>query len=264
MLSSSRNWPKDIARDVTAESEQEICQVAVLIASAEAPKTGINQVIRVENCSSEHKLFRVTAWVLRFLNNTRNKVKITGGIHVEEIKNARDYWIMAVQTEFRKASSYKEIVESLGAMERDGIVRCFGRLNNSDLPPEAKSPILLPRNHPFTNLMIRACHARVLHGGTGQTLAELRKEYWVPTGRQQVEKVLKNCMKCLKIEGRPFKCRRDGQLPAERATKAMPFQRTGVDFAGPLYTKQGGKMEKIFILIFACAVTRAIQLRITK
>ena len=73
-------------------------------------------------------------------------------------------------------------LKSLGAMERDGIVRCFGRLNNSDLPPEAKSPILLPRNHAFTNLMIRACHERVLHGGTGQTLAELRKEYWVSKG----------------------------------------------------------------------------------
>ena len=84
-------------------------------------------MIHVKRFSSEQMLFRVTEWVLRFLNNTRNKVKITGRIYVEEMEHVRNCWIMAVQAEFREASCYKETVESLGAIERDDIVKCSFR-----------------------------------------------------------------------------------------------------------------------------------------
>lgn len=51
-------------------------------------------------------------------------------------------------------------------------------------------------------------------------------------------------------------------LPPERVTKALPFEVTGIDFAGPLYTKDQGRNKKSYILLFTCAVTRAIHLEL--
>lgn len=47
--------------------------------------------------------------------------------------------------------------------------------------------------------------------------------------------------------------------------EAPPFSRTGVDFAGPLYVKgPTGRMNKAYIALFSCCVTRAIHLELVE
>ena len=46
-----------------------------------------------------------------------------------------------------------------GLVEERGILKCVGQLQNSDLNIEAQRPIILPRNHRLTNLIILECHA---------------------------------------------------------------------------------------------------------
>ncbi|GFR20080.1 uncharacterized protein TNCT_203861 [Trichonephila clavata] len=48
-------------------------------------------------------------------------------------------------------------------------------------------------------------------------------------------------------------------LPNDRIEKSQPFEITGVDFAGPLYLKDG---SKIYIPLFTCAVTRNVHLEL--
>jgi len=48
-------------------------------------------------------------------------------------------------------------------------------------------------------------------------------------------------------------------LPGDRDGDALVFEVTGVDFAGPLYLKEGGK---IWILLFTCTVYRAVHLEV--
>ena len=48
-------------------------------------------------------------------------------------------------------------------------------------------------------------------------------------------------------------------LPALRATRAPPFSVTGCDYAGPLFCLPN---EKVYILLFTCAVTRAVHLEL--
>ena len=62
-----------------------------------------------------------------------------------------------------------------------------------NLPYEAKKPCLLPKDSPFTSLVVQECHPRVMHGGINATLAEVRKQFWLPKGRQVVKKILKQC-----------------------------------------------------------------------
>ncbi|GFQ86456.1 uncharacterized protein TNCT_386531 [Trichonephila clavata] len=48
-------------------------------------------------------------------------------------------------------------------------------------------------------------------------------------------------------------------LPNDRIEKSQPFEITGMDFAGPLYLKDG---SKVYVSLFTCAVTRNVHLEI--
>ena len=62
------------------------------------------------------------------------------------------------------------------------------------LPNDAKFPVLFPKAHTFTKLVILKAHRSVLHGGVRETLAEVRQQYWIPQGRYVVELMVKHSM----------------------------------------------------------------------
>ena len=53
-------------------------------------------------------------------------------------------------------------------------------------------------------------------------------------------------------------------LPDFRVKQARPFNSIGVDFAGPLFVKNGKKVVKVYICLFTCSVTRAIHLEMVE
>ena len=68
--------------------------------------------------------------------------------------------------------------------DKDGLLRAHGRLQNaSELSYDAKYPILLPKDHEITKLVISDRHERLGYGtGTEHLLAELRARFWVVKG----------------------------------------------------------------------------------
>ena len=80
----------------------------------------------------------------------------------------------------------------------DGIMRCEGRLHYSGLYFESKNPALLPREHGYTDLVVKEAHEMICHGGVNTTLTETKRRYCVPKGRQVVKKVLRECKDCAK------------------------------------------------------------------
>lgn len=48
-------------------------------------------------------------------------------------------------------------------------------------------------------------------------------------------------------------------LPSDRTQESSPFAVTGLDFAGPFFTKDKGK---VYILLFTCATTRALHIEV--
>ena len=147
--------------------------------------------------------------------------------------------------------------------DTEGIWRCGGRLKNASLPSDTKHPVLLPMKHYFTGLIIQRAHERVYHNGVKETLTEVRSKYWILKGRAAVKQYIHHCIICRKAEGRSYSGPIPPPLPKIRVTEEPPFTYTGVDFAGPLYVKNGTESEsKVWLCLFTCCVTRAIHLDI--
>ena len=77
--------------------------------------------------------------------------------------------------------------------------------------------------------------------------------------------VKSNCNICKVFSTKPYRANLTAKMPKFRTEQRRPFEFTKVDFAWPIIYKVG-KMEeaKAFIVIFTCAVMRAIHLEVTK
>ena len=104
--------------------------------------------------------------------------------------------IKKAQTELKDQKNYDQLSNSLRLVEEEGILRCKGRLKNSDLELSARYPIILPKDHRLTELLVRKSHSDVHHCGVRATLCRLRSKYWVVKGRQLVKRIVGKCITC--------------------------------------------------------------------
>jgi len=74
-----------------------------------------------------------------------------------------------------------------------GLLRVGGRLRNSDLPYEAKYPILLPKKSQLTILLIDYIHRLHCHPGPQTTQNILLQEFWILSARSVIRKRLRQC-----------------------------------------------------------------------
>ena len=70
------------------------------------------------------------------------------------------------------------------------VLRVGGRLKHSDLALDAKHPIILPGRHFVTERVITHYHLHNGHVGAYQTLAEIRRKYWILKGIASVKRML--------------------------------------------------------------------------
>lgn len=150
-------------------------------------------------------------------------------------------------------------------LDKDSIIRVGGRLKNSDLSFNQKHPILLPNKHSFTRLIIRDYHIRNLHAGVQMTLSCVRQNYWPLNGKSEVKSVIRKCILCFRA--RPSTVNPQmGELPQDRVTPRRIFSSCGVDYAGPVYIKDGKtrnrKIIKAYICVFVCMVSKATHLEL--
>ena len=267
LLKDKEGWPAALHEEQrTPESlEEEKKTVAALTVAAESHE---DNVVDVDKYSSFERLVRVTAWVKRFANNSRasrlGKMKVSGSLSVRELIDSEGILIVSAQNKLRKQPNFQQLVNGLGLKSEDGILRCQGRLLNSDLEDECRKPIILPREHQFTRLIIRDSHVRVHHGGVRATLADVRSRFWIPKGRQYVKRLLNKCTVCERLTGKPYKPPETTALPEFRVRQSPPFNKVGVYFAGPLYVKTSKTMRKVYIALFSCCVTQALHLELVE
>ncbi|UYV82191.1 hypothetical protein LAZ67_21001303 [Cordylochernes scorpioides] len=150
-------------------------------------------------------------------------------------------------------------------IDESGLLRVGGRLRHSNLQFDEKHPIILPRDHFITELIVRQCHLDHLHSGLQLTMSALRLRYWIPAGRSLVKKIIHQCMVCFRAKRQVTK-QIMGDLPMHRIVKSNPFTKTGIDFAGPFLMKPNIKISKVklksYVALFVCFCTKAIHIEI--
>ena len=222
----------------------------------------------VLQCEAFSNLERVTALVLKFVKLLKAKCRGNKGEKPEltskDLEEAELYWIKEVQQSLKCKEKFGSWKQQLSLFEDErGVVRCQGRLGNSELTNSAKYPILLDTSHHFTTLVVWSCHNRIMHGGVKETLAELRSNFCVVRGRYFIRKLLFKCVVCRKFEGKPYKAPPPPPLPSCRVKEAPAFTYIGLDYVGPLYVKStNAEDRKVWICLFTCCVTRAVYFEV--
>ena len=147
-------------------------------------------VFNVARFSNLNFLLHVTARVFRFIKNPRcrstnqEQLNTSSELGPEDLDKAEHHWIRYIQSlSFKQELQYLQgdhshaapiYVQQFGLfMDERGLLRCKGRINNSDLHLEQKNPILLPSKHAYIDLMIKEFHHRVRHSGINDTLVAL-------------------------------------------------------------------------------------------
>ncbi|XP_045497063.1 uncharacterized protein LOC123695307 isoform X2 [Colias croceus] len=232
--------------------------------------------------SQYNRLKRAAAYVLRFINNARNKTnKWTGLLSVEELNRAEltlaklsqqesfpdIYYALKNNKNITNISGYNQISKlNVFFDANNNLIRVGGRIQNSpNFSFNKKFPILIASNHHFSLLLFRFEHERLLHAGPQLLLFTLREMWWPVGGRNLARKVVHSCMRCARLQPTtvaPIM----GNLPQERLDPGYPFIRCGVDYAGPVFTLnrkgRGAKLQKSYICLFICFVTRAVHLEL--
>lgn len=225
--------------------------------------------------SSWQKMIRVMAYCLRFIGRTTKKTQFPETLTTAKLKAASKRIILLVQRE-EFASEIQELTENktvsraskltrLNPIIDEGLLRVGGRIKRASAPFDQRHPILLPKKHPVTSLIIQDTHIRFMHLGVNGTLYAIRENFWPIDGRLSVRKILNSCVKCFR--DRPSQVSYImGNLPKVRVTPSKPFENCGVDYCGPFYVKEKrlrnrGKV-KVYAAIFVCMSTKTVHVEL--
>ncbi len=201
-------------------------------------------------CRKEQRRLRSLAMERRLRNPT-----------VKELQQAMTLIIQAVQEEAfgevlelghhiyfggevspRDRLSEKKCVTKKSALFRldpfigdDGLLRVGGRLRRARLEYGEKHPVVLPKGHHVSKLIVRHYHCQVHHQGRQITHCAIRQAgYWLVNGHHTVAKELSDCVTCKKLRG-PALEQRMADLPTDRIEATPPFTNVGFDVFGPWF-----------------------------
>lgn len=260
----NEQWPEQPCTSMTVLTEiQTDCNISCKNSNEPIPIVQIP----VENYNTYLKAIFVTFCMLKFIHKSRKSVHDATSLTIRRaelrlIEHFQRVYYSDIFAYFANTSTKKPPLVRQLNLYFDNVIRCQGRIDNSKLSSYAKRPILLPGKSPLTRLIIQDFHVRYLHAGVNETLAALRSKFWLPQARCQIKRILKKCTICLKVEGRSFPVPPISDLPHERVNQSRPFQITGVDLTGAIFVKVAGQCSKAYIVLFTCAVTRAVHLEI--
>ena len=111
--------------------------------------------------------------------------------------------------------------------------------------------MILHGKHTITKLLIRYEHIRLLHCGPTLLSASLNRRVHILGERKVVRSITRACVTCRKIAARP-QSQMMGQLPSERVTPDIVFNKVGLDYAGPLLLKLGHTRKPVIVKAYVC------------
>ena len=260
--------------------ENEIEYLKDNVSNVELPSSEIKHNVHLANVvdnpleyysrfSSWTRIIRIISTCFAFCRNLKSKTR--SEVKVEDQVKAKCWLISQVQR-----STFGDEIELLTAneavkgnsklvkldpfMDENGLIRVGGRIQQSSEPFEIKHPIVLPKDHFLTHLLVRHLHERTQHQGKGMTINEVRNNgFWVLGLSSLVSSLIHACVMCRRHRRSPSG-QKMSDLPEERVEPSSPFTHVAVDYFGPCYIKDGRKELKRYGVLFTCLSTRAVHI----
>ncbi|XP_070183219.1 uncharacterized protein [Littorina saxatilis] len=209
--------------------------------------------------SSKTSLIRAMAVLVRKCN----AIKGHQSSPLEVLEVTEKKFIVCLQKEHfeRPTPSLRNQLQALNAhKDTDGILRVYGRSQNSSSSSADKFPILLPRDSHFSLLVVQDCHAAIAHQGRMFTINQVRASgFWIIGIRHVVSSLVRRCVHCRWHRSGPAG-QKMADLPPERIDPSPPFTYCGIDCFGPFHVKDGRREVKRYGLIVTCFASRAIHI----
>ncbi|XP_064646576.1 uncharacterized protein LOC135499627 [Lineus longissimus] len=202
-------WPRQVMEslDVSGATVSEVAmgeekkEANCAVAQVSTP------VLPAASFSSWTRYRRMVAWMLCFAKKLPKRKDGMRSFTPDELRQAeigilRDAQRQVFKSEMLSVQKSEEpcrgsLRDLCPMIDDDGLLRVGGRLEKSDLPYDAQHPIILPKNHPVTTLIIRSFHLLAYHvRGVNGLLADIRTRYWPVNGREAVKKYELTCVKC--------------------------------------------------------------------
>ena len=139
-------------------------------------------------------------------------------------------------------------------VDNNGLLRYVWKINNANVPYDAKFPYLIQKNYYFTKLVVKYAHSVVLHNGVRKTLNFVRSQYWIIQGRNFVKKIIHECSTCKHYKGKLYSYPEEPPSTKQRASKDHVFSCIGINYAGPIYLENVYASDATLICIKAWTV----------
>ncbi|XP_062537670.1 uncharacterized protein LOC134205994 [Armigeres subalbatus] len=250
-------------------------------------RCSVTGTVQFERFSKWERLLQAMGYVRRFLNNClgkRNNLPCltTKNLCSKEMQEAEIMVLKLVQLEVypqefavlealqKDSSHHPKQIEKKSRIYKlnpfigaDGLIRKDGRIGAAPaVADDAKFPVILPKDHYVTMLIIDGYHRKFAHANNETIVNELRQRFHVSEIRVAVGKVAKSCTLC-KVRKAVPRPPRMSPLPEARLTPYIrAFTFTGLDYFGPVTVRVGRTNVKRWAALFTCLTTRAIHLEV--
>ena len=268
------DWPQQVHADVSVSEDDEEIRPGVTLITAvsdvESDEVATHPVdVLLAHCSSYYRMKKAMCWWLRVKDHLRGRMVRAGPIVVSEMKAAEVMILGHVQAsvypeEVKRLREGLQVLKSSPLLKlspgfKDGLIVVGGRIGHGMIPTTWLFPVILPRDHRLSQLIVQEYHGQC-HLGTEWLLSKIRTRFWITKARSLIKKVKRQCVICKKLYAFPM-VQKMADLPPERCLPFVrPFSVVGVDIFGPFYVRQGRAQVKRYGCVFTCFNIRAIHL----
>ncbi|XP_055642660.1 uncharacterized protein LOC129779285 [Toxorhynchites rutilus septentrionalis] len=132
-------------------------------------------------------------------------------------------------------------------LDDEGVLRVDSRISAAQgVAEDVKFPVILPRKHHVTNLIVDNFHRKLLHGNSETVVNEIRQQFYIAHLRTVVRDIEKRCQRCKVMKAKPSTPRM-GPLPEARLSPGVrPFTYIGIDYFGPILVKYTLRLHMIY------------------
>ena len=142
-------------------------------------------------CSIYSRAKKTLAYILRFLNNTRMKMKNLDPVSPNELTESELRLIKWCQQTINFDKLDKKLILSKGG---HGLLRAHGRLENKrTLPDKMRNPIILPKCHQLVELLLEHLLEKRAHCGYKSLVYDSRKRFWIVRVRHMAKHLTGKC-----------------------------------------------------------------------